>query len=96
MEARDELSLSKLHNKLLIIDEIGYVPLSATRAELMYNIINQLYEISSLIITNNLEFSDWIQVLNQISLLLHYWIKLLITVIYGDSYRFSNYIAKQK
>ncbi len=48
MEARDELSLSRLHNKLakyklLIIDEIGYVPLSNTGAELMYDIINQRY-----------------------------------------------------
>lgn len=105
MEARDELSLSKLHNKLskhklLIIDEIGYVPLSATGAELMYDIINQRYEVSSLIMTSNLEFSDWIQVFKSDKLtaalldrITHY---SNIIEMNGDSYRFSNSIAKRK
>ncbi|MSO14408.1 Insertion sequence IS232 putative ATP-binding protein [Rickettsiales endosymbiont of Trichoplax sp. H2] len=105
MEARDELSLSKLHNKLskqklLIIDEIGYVSLSATGAELMYDIINQQYEVSSLIMISNLEFSDWIQALKSDKLtaalldrITHY---SNIIEMNGDSYRFSNSIAKRK
>jgi len=105
MEARDELSLSKLHNKLakhklLIIDEIGYVPLSVTGAELMYDIINQRYEINSLIMTSNLEFSDWIQVFKSDKLTAALLDRIShhsnIIEMNGDSYRFSNSVAKRK
>jgi DNA replication protein DnaC len=103
MEARDEYSLSRLHNKLakhklLIIDEIGYVPLSNTGAELMYDIINQRYESCSLIMTTNLQFSDWVQVFKSDKLtsalldrITHY---SNIIEMNGDSYRFNNSIAK--
>ena len=105
MEARDELSLSKLHNKLakhklLIIDEIGYVPLSVTGAELMYDIINQRYEINSLIMTSNLEFSDWIQVFKSDKLTAALLDRIShhsnIIEMNGDSYRFNNSVAKRK
>ena len=105
MEARDELSLSRLHNKLakhklLIIDEIGYVPLSNTGAELMYDIINQRYETSSLIMTTNLQFSDWVQVFKSDKLTAALLDRIThhsnIIEMNGDSYRFNNSIAKIK
>lgn len=104
MEARDEYSLSKLHNKLakhklLIIDEIGYVPLSNTGAELMYDIINQRYEINSIIMTTNLQFSDWGQVFKSDKLTSALLDRIThhshIIEMNGDSYRFSNAIAKK-
>ncbi len=59
MEARDERRLLKLQRdlqavKLLIVDELGYVPLSATGAELLFEAFSQRYERGSTIITSNL------------------------------------------
>ena len=61
MEARDERRLLKLQRelaavKLLIVDELGYVPLSATGAELLFEVLSQRYERGSTIITSNLPF----------------------------------------
>ena len=68
MEARDERRVLKLQRdlaavKLLIVDELGYVPLSPTSAELLFEILSQRYERGSTIITSNLPFEDWTQVL---------------------------------
>jgi DNA replication protein DnaC len=46
----------------LIIDELGFVPLSKTGAELLFEIISQCYERSSIIITSNLPFDEWTEV----------------------------------
>src|SRR5450432_1408120 len=68
MEARDERRLLKLQRdlqavKLLIIDELGYVPLSQTGAELLFETFSQRYERGSTIVTSNLPFEDWTSVL---------------------------------
>ena len=67
MEARDEKRLLKLQAhlaglKLLIIDELGYVPLSITGAELLFEVFSQRYERVSTIVTSNLPFEDWTSV----------------------------------
>ena len=59
MEARDERRLLKLQAqlasvKLLIVDELGYVPLSQTGAELLFEIFSQRHERGSTIVTSNL------------------------------------------
>jgi DNA replication protein DnaC len=64
MEARDERRLLRLQAqlaayKLLIIDELGYVPLSPTGAELLFEVFSQRYERGSVIVTSNLPFEDW-------------------------------------
>ena len=64
IEARDEkrwLRLQKqmLTPKLLIIDELGFVPLSKTGSELLFELISQRYERSSTLITSNLPFEEW-------------------------------------
>ena len=59
MEARDErrlLRLQKQMGKLLIIDELGFVPLSKTGAELLFELISQRYERGATLITSNLPF----------------------------------------
>ena len=48
--------------QLLIIDELGYVPLSQTGAELLFEVISQRYERGSTIVTSNLAFEDWTSV----------------------------------
>ena len=64
MEARDEKRLLRLQKQLagqhlLIIDELGFVPLSKTGAELMFEIFSQRYERGSIIVTSNLPFDEW-------------------------------------
>ena len=64
MEARDERRLLRLQKqmggvKLLIIDELGFVPLSKTGAELLFEMISQRYERGSTLITSNLPFDEW-------------------------------------
>ena len=48
---------------LLILDELGYVPASKTGAELLFDVLSQAYERTSVIITSNLPFDRWVEVL---------------------------------
>jgi DNA replication protein DnaC len=64
IEARDEKRLLRLQrqlagHELLIVDELGFVPLSKTGAELLFELIGQRYERGSTIITSNLPFDEW-------------------------------------
>jgi DNA replication protein DnaC len=68
LEARDEKRLLRLQKqlvgyKLLIIDELGFVPLSKSGAELLFEIFSQRYERGSTLVTSNLPFDEWTQVL---------------------------------
>ena len=67
LEARDEKRLLRLQRqlakyRLLIIDELGYVPLSPTGAELLFEVFSQRYERGSTIVTSNLPFDEWTSV----------------------------------
>ncbi len=64
IEAVDERRLQRFQKQLtsqnlLIIDELGFVPLSKTGAELLFEVISQCYERGSIIITSNLPFDEW-------------------------------------
>jgi DNA replication protein DnaC len=67
IEARNEKSLLRFQKQmaayeLLIVDELGYVPLSKTGAELLFEIFSQRYERTSTLITSNLPFDEWTEV----------------------------------
>ena len=67
IEAADERRLQRIQKllasqDLLIIDELGFVPLSKTGAELLFEVISQRYERGSIIITSNLPFDEWTEV----------------------------------
>ena len=68
MEAREERQLGRMKSQLakldlLILDELGYVPTSKLGAELLFDIISTAYERTSLIVTTNLPFESWTEVL---------------------------------
>jgi DNA replication protein DnaC len=67
IEARDEKRLLRLQKqlasyKLLVIDELGFVPLSKTGAELLFEVFSQRYERGSTLVTSNLPFDEWTEV----------------------------------
>lgn len=64
IEARDDHTLSKVvaryaRYELVVLDELAYVPLSATEAELLFQVLDARAEVSALITTTNLPFSEW-------------------------------------
>lgn len=105
MEARDEKTLlrfqKKLANyKLLIIDELGFVPLSKTGAELLFEVFSQRYECGSTMVTSNLPFDEWTETFGSDRLtgalldrLTHH---VNILEINGESYRLNQSKSKQK
>ena len=103
MEARDERRLLRLQKqlaavKLLIIDELGFVPLSKTGAELLFELISQRYERGSTMITSNLPFDEWTETFGTERLtgalldrLTHH---VNILEMNGDSYRLGQSRAR--
>ncbi|TJX58885.1 AAA family ATPase [Soehngenia saccharolytica] len=80
--------------KLLIIDEIGYLPIDKQGANLLFQLINKRYEKNSTIITTNQPFSKWGEVFSDITLanaildrLIHHSTIIKIT---GPSYRLKD------
>lgn len=64
---------------LSIIDELGFVPLSKSGAELLFEVISQCYERGSSIITSNLPFDEWTEVFGSERLTGALWIVCPIT-----------------
>ena len=67
VEARDERTLTRLHQRylrvaLLIVDNRGFVPFDRAGGELLFNLLADRYEQRSTISTTNLAFSEWVQV----------------------------------
>ena len=104
MEARDERRLLRLQRQLagvtlLIIDELGFVPLSKTGAELLFELISQRYERGSTMITSNLPFDEWTETFSTERLtgalldrLTHH---VNILEMNGDSYRLGQSRARK-
>ena len=105
MEARDERRLLRLQKqmvgyKLLIIDELGFVPLSKTGAELLFELISQRYERGPTLITSNLPFDEWTETFGSERLtgalldrLTHH---VNILEMNDESYRLSQSMVRQK
>ena len=105
IEARDDKQLLRLQKrlarlKLLIIDELGFVPLSKTGAELLFEVFSQRYERGSILVTSNLPFDEWTEIFGSERLtgalldrLTHH---VHILEMNGDSYRLKQSKTKKK
>jgi len=67
VEARDARELSRLVGRygrvdLLVLDELGFVPLGRTDAELLFQVLSERHERRGIIITTNLPFGEWTSV----------------------------------
>ena len=99
IEARDEKRLLRFQKQfasyeLLILDELGFVPLSKTGAERLFERLSQRYERGSTLVTSNLPFAEWTEVLGSERLtgalldrLTHH---VHILEMNGDSYRLKQ------
>ena len=105
LEARDERRLLRLQKqlavyKLLIIDKLGFVPLSKSGAELLFEIFSQRYECGSTLVTSNLPFDEWTEILGSERLtgalldrLTHH---VHILEMNGESYRLAQSKQRQR
>ena len=88
-----------MNHKLLIIDELGFVPLSKTGAELLFELISQRYERGAMLITSNLPFDEWTETFGSERLtgaLLDRLTHLVnILEMNGESYRLSQNRARK-
>jgi len=99
MEAQSEKRLLQLEKQwlkvdLAILDEVGFVPLSKSGAELLFQFCAARYEKGSMILTSNLDFANWTQVFKDeqmtaalVDRLTH---RAHIFAMNGDSYRFKQ------
>lgn len=99
MKAQDEGLMDSfirkaLNTQLIVIDELGFIPFTATGAQLMFQFCSALYERVALIVTTNLKFADWTQVFGDerltVALLDRLTHKAHIIEFVGDSYRFRE------
>ncbi|MBV6682348.1 IS21-like element helper ATPase IstB [Bacillus sp. JRC01] len=84
--------------QLLVLDEMGYVPFSKEGAEILFQLITEFYEKKSLIVTSNLEFSQWNRIFIDSRLtaalvdrLIHHAHVITYT---GESYRLTNALSR--
>jgi len=98
MGGRLKHELKKYHKPdLVILDELGYLPIDKTGADLLFQIISHRYEQGSLIITTNRAFRDWPEIFNNDSTLTSALLDRLLhhtetIVIEGKSYRMKKII----
>lgn len=84
---------------LLILDELGYLPIDKLGADLLFQIISQRYERGSIIITSNRAFNQWPEIFNNDSMLASAILDRLLhhaetIVIEGKSYRMKDQLDK--
>lgn len=83
--------------ELLVLDELGYLPIDKTGADLLFQIISRRYERGAMIVTTNRAFKDWPEIFNNDSTLASAVLDRLlhhaeIVVIEGKSYRMKERI----
>ena len=85
--------------RLLILDELGYLPIDKAGADLLFQVISLRYEQGSLLITSNRAFKDWPEIFNNDSTLTSAILDRVLhhadtVVIQGNSYRMKDKIEE--
>jgi len=104
LEANEKGKLNRLFKQiekldLLILDELGYIPLHKQGAELLFQVISMCYETKSIIITTNLQFGQWNHIFGDpilteavIDRLIHH---SHLIVFNGDSHRYKESLIQR-
>jgi len=105
LERREERQLERFFKQLervdlLVLDELGYVPFSKMGAELLFEVVSRAYERTSLVVTTNLPFESWTEVMGSQRLtgalldrLTH---RVHILEANGESFRLNDSMRRQK
>lgn len=103
MQAQDEHRLAKLlasiiKHDLVVLDELGFIPFTATGSHLIFQFCSTLYERVAMIVTTNLRFADWTQVFGDerltAALLDRLTHRAHILEFVGESYRFREHLEQ--
>jgi DNA replication protein DnaC len=86
-----------LHPRLLILDEIGYLPIDQHGADLLFQVISQRYERGSIILTTNKPFKQWAAIFNNDSTIASAVLDRLLhhaetVIIEGSSFRMKDQV----
>lgn len=104
LQAQSELRLhrfiaSALKQKLVVLDELGFIPFAPNEAQVLFTFCSELYERVAMIVTTNLKFADWTQIFGEEKLTAALLDRLThhahILELIGESYRFRQRMAQQ-
>lgn len=89
-----------LSSNVFILDEIGYTPIDKAEANLFFNLISELYEKASIIITSNKGFDQWAEMMGDSIMTTALLDRLLHHARFfnldGESYRMKNILSKKE
>ncbi len=103
--AQQETRLEKfiataLRHRLIVLDELGFIPFSSVGAQLIFQFVSALYERVAIIVTTNLKFADWAQIFGDERLTLALLDRLThrahILEFLGESYRFRQRVQREQ
>jgi len=92
-------AITALRYRLIVLDELGFIPFSPTGAQLIFQFCSTLYERVAMIFTTNLRFAHWTQVFGDerltAALLDRLTHKAHILEFVGESYRFRQRMQRE-
>jgi len=106
LKAQQEYRLSRFMNQigkqeLIVLDELGFIPFTATGAQLLFQLCSALYERVAVIVTTNLRFAEWSSVMGgdermSAALLDRLTHRATILEFVGTSFRFRQQLQRQE